>query len=70
MGLAKAVVELCEADGAAADELWPADIDPAVLAATEQRAYPLLGRLHHPGYRAPPPSPAAAPDPGRSQETA
>ncbi|GAA5004904.1 FUSC family protein [Streptomyces siamensis] len=44
--LAMAVVELREADDAAAGELWPAGIDPAELAATEQRAYSLLARLH------------------------
>ncbi|MGW2692718.1 FUSC family protein [Streptomyces sp. NPDC001296] len=43
--LAMAVVELCEADDAAAGELWPAGIDPALLVATEQRAYRLLARL-------------------------
>ncbi|WP_377272979.1 FUSC family protein [Peterkaempfera sp. SMS 1(5)a] len=45
--LAVAVVELHEADDAAAGELWQAEIDPAVLAATEQRAYVLLDRLLH-----------------------
>ncbi|MEV6022248.1 FUSC family protein [Streptomyces sp. NPDC052036] len=44
--LAIAVVELCEADDAAAGELWPAGIDPALLVATEQRAYRLLAQLH------------------------
>ncbi|MYR43817.1 FUSC family protein [Streptomyces sp. SID5910] len=44
--LALAVVELREADDAASGELWPAGIDPALLAATEQRAYHLLARLH------------------------
>lgn len=39
------VVELREADDAAAGELWPAEIDPAELAAAEQRAYLLLERL-------------------------
>ena len=43
--LAAAVVELRDADDAAAGELWPAGIDPAVLAAAEQRAYLLLHRL-------------------------
>ena len=43
--LAAAVVELREADDAAAGELWPAEIDPAELAAAEQRAYQLLERL-------------------------
>ncbi|MFB7470690.1 FUSC family protein [Kitasatospora sp. NPDC056184] len=43
--LAAAVVELHEAADAAAGELWEADLDPAVLAAAEQRAYLLLGRL-------------------------
>ncbi|MGW1842217.1 FUSC family protein [Streptomyces sp. NPDC001966] len=43
--LAAAVVELREADDAAAGELWPAEIDPAELAATEQRAYLLLERF-------------------------
>ncbi|MGW1002743.1 FUSC family protein [Streptomyces sp. NPDC002520] len=45
--LAVAVVELREADDAAAGELWPAGIDPAALAAAEQRAYLLLGQLLH-----------------------
>lgn len=43
--LAEAVVELREADDAAAGELWPAGIDPAELAAAEQRGYRLLERL-------------------------
>ncbi|MFJ1796317.1 FUSC family protein [Kitasatospora griseola] len=43
--LAAAVVELREADDAAAGELWPAEIDPTELAAAEQRAYQLLERL-------------------------
>ncbi|MFI7005013.1 FUSC family protein [Streptomyces sp. NPDC050145] len=46
--LALAVVELREADDTAAGELWPAGIDPTELAATEGRAYALLGRLRHP----------------------
>ncbi|WP_307623840.1 FUSC family protein [Streptomyces sp. V3I7] len=45
--LAVTVVELREADDAAAGELWPAGIDPAALASAEQRAYLLLERLHH-----------------------
>ncbi|MEU6367991.1 FUSC family protein [Streptomyces sp. NPDC046931] len=45
--LAMAVVELREADDAAAGELWSAEIDPAGLAAAEQGAYLLLERLHH-----------------------
>ncbi|SEE02940.1 Uncharacterized membrane protein YccC [Streptomyces misionensis] len=45
MRLAAAVVELREADDAAAGELWPAEIDPTELAAVEQRAYQLLDRL-------------------------
>lgn len=45
--LALAVVELRAADDDAAGELWPAGIDPAELAAAEQRAYRLLERLHH-----------------------
>ncbi|MFF7130138.1 FUSC family protein [Streptomyces sp. NPDC008240] len=45
--LAVAVVELRDADDAAAGELWPAGIDPAELAAAEKRAYVLLERLHH-----------------------
>ncbi|SOD91266.1 MULTISPECIES: FUSC family protein [unclassified Streptomyces] len=45
--LAVAVVELRDADDAAAGELWPAGIDPAELAAAEKRAYVLLDRLHH-----------------------
>ncbi|MFF3873998.1 FUSC family protein [Streptomyces sp. NPDC001978] len=44
--LALAVVELREADDAAAGELWPAGIDPPLLAATEERAYLLLARFH------------------------
>ncbi|MEU3660658.1 FUSC family protein [Streptomyces sp. NPDC032940] len=48
--LALAVVELREADDAASGELWPAGIDPAVLATTEQRAYRLLARLHGPRW--------------------
>ncbi|WP_328947017.1 FUSC family protein [Streptomyces sp. NBC_00250] len=43
--LAAAVVELREADDAAAGELWPAEIDPTELAAAERRAYALLDRL-------------------------
>ncbi|MEU9856191.1 FUSC family protein [Streptomyces sp. NPDC047974] len=43
--LAAAVVELREADDAAAGELWSAEIDPAELAAAEQRAYGLLERF-------------------------
>lgn len=43
--LAAAVVELREADDAAAGELWPAEIDPTELATAEQRAYLLLERL-------------------------
>ncbi|MER5892476.1 FUSC family protein [Streptomyces sp. NPDC001876] len=46
--LAAAVVELREADDAAAGELWPAEIDPTELAAAEQRAYLLLERLVRP----------------------
>jgi uncharacterized membrane protein YccC len=47
--LAAAVVELREADDAAAGELLQAGVDPAVLAAEEQRAYLLLDRLLHGG---------------------
>ncbi|GHG18251.1 FUSC family protein [Streptomyces zaomyceticus] len=47
--LAAAVVELREADDAAAGELWPAEIDPTELAAAERRAYLLLERLAHQG---------------------
>ncbi|MFG2115694.1 FUSC family protein [Streptomyces sp. NPDC048718] len=43
--LAAAVVELREADDAAAGELWPAEVDPTALAAAEQRAHRLLDRL-------------------------
>ncbi|MFD7292971.1 FUSC family protein [Streptomyces sp. NPDC059897] len=43
--LAEAVVELREADDAAAGELWPAELDPTELAAAEQRAHRLLRRL-------------------------
>lgn len=43
--LAAAVVELREADDAAAGELWQAEIDPTELAAAEQRAYLLLERF-------------------------
>ncbi|MFI8997316.1 FUSC family protein [Streptomyces sp. NPDC053542] len=49
--LAAAVVELREADDAAAGELWPAGIDPAELAAAEQRAYLLLELLLRPRAR-------------------
>lgn len=51
MRLAVAAVELREADDAAAGELLPAGIDPSELAAAEQRAYGLLGRLDHDGHR-------------------
>ncbi|MFM9372940.1 FUSC family protein [Streptomyces sp. Da 82-17] len=44
--LVAAVVELREADDAAAGELWPAGVDPTELAAAEQHAYALLERLH------------------------
>ncbi|MFI7347447.1 FUSC family protein [Streptomyces sp. NPDC049936] len=44
--LATAVVELREADDAAAGELWPAGLDPAEVAAAEENAYDLLGKLH------------------------
>ncbi|WP_241003094.1 FUSC family protein [Streptomyces sp. CB01881] len=43
--LAAAVVELREADDAAAGDLWPAEVDPTELAAAEQRAYLLLERF-------------------------
>ncbi|MEU9481395.1 FUSC family protein [Streptomyces sp. NPDC048191] len=43
--LAGALVELREADDAAAGELWLAGIDPAELAAAEQRGYSALERL-------------------------
>ncbi|MEU6578996.1 FUSC family protein [Streptomyces sp. NPDC046805] len=43
--LAAAVVELREADDAAAGEVWQSEIDPAELAAAEQRAYLLLERF-------------------------
>ncbi|MFF3843178.1 FUSC family protein [Streptomyces sp. NPDC001930] len=43
--LAAAVVELREADDAAAGELWPAEIDPTELAVAEHRGYLLLERL-------------------------
>ncbi|WP_425269937.1 FUSC family protein [Kitasatospora cineracea] len=49
--LAQAVVELREADDAAAGELWETGVDPAELAAAEERAYLLLGRLHGSGHR-------------------
>ncbi|MEU6114513.1 hypothetical protein ABZ840_08270 [Streptomyces sp. NPDC047117] len=42
---AAAVVELREADNAAAGELWRAGVDPTELATAEQRAYVLLERL-------------------------
>ncbi|MCU7820792.1 hypothetical protein KSNIM_03740, partial [Kitasatospora sp. DSM 101779] len=45
--LAAAVVELRKADDAAAGDLWPAGIGPAVPAAAEQRGYVLSGRLAH-----------------------
>ncbi|MFB7655976.1 MULTISPECIES: FUSC family protein [unclassified Streptomyces] len=44
--LATAVVELREADDAAAGELWPAGLDPAEVAAAEENAYDLLEKLH------------------------
>ncbi|MFF9481968.1 FUSC family protein [Streptomyces sp. NPDC014733] len=43
--LAVAVVELREADDAAAGEVWRAEIDPAELAAAEARAHRLLERF-------------------------
>ncbi|GAA3170368.1 MULTISPECIES: FUSC family protein [Streptomyces] len=43
--LAVAVVELREADDAAAGEVWRAEIDPAELAAAEDRAHLLLERF-------------------------
>ncbi|MGA5214814.1 FUSC family protein [Streptomyces cinereoruber] len=43
--LATAVVELREADDAAAGELWPAELDPVELAAAERRAHLVLERL-------------------------
>ncbi|WP_282206724.1 hypothetical protein [Kitasatospora fiedleri] len=43
---AATVVELREADDAAAGELREAGVDPAVPTAAEERAYLLLGRLH------------------------
>ncbi|MFC8624118.1 FUSC family protein [Streptomyces anulatus] len=46
--LAAAVVELRDADDAAAGELWPAEIDPTELAAAERRAHLLLERLARP----------------------
>ncbi|NLU70364.1 FUSC family protein [Streptomyces sp. HNM0574] len=46
--LAAALVDLREADDAAAGELWSAGIDPAELAAVERRAYDLLHRLAGP----------------------
>lgn len=46
--LAAAVVELREADDAAAGELWPAEIDPTELVAAERRAYLLLERFARP----------------------
>ncbi|WP_373676157.1 FUSC family protein [Streptomyces sp. wa1063] len=46
--LAAAVVELREADDAAAGELWPAEIDPTELAAAERRAHLLLELLARP----------------------
>ncbi|MFB7588610.1 FUSC family protein [Streptomyces sp. NPDC056169] len=49
--LAAAVVELREADDAAAGELWPAEMDPTEPAAAEQRAYRLLERLVRPPGR-------------------
>ncbi|WP_370112021.1 FUSC family protein [Streptacidiphilus sp. MAP12-33] len=45
--LAAAVVELREADDAAAGELLQAGVDPAVLATEEQRGYVLLDRMLH-----------------------
>jgi uncharacterized membrane protein YccC len=45
--LMQAVVELRDADDAAAGELLSAEIDPVELAAAEQRGYLLLDRLLH-----------------------
>lgn len=45
--LMESVVELREANNAAAGELWSAEIDPAELAAAEERGYLLLEQLLH-----------------------
>ncbi|MFF2774192.1 FUSC family protein [Streptomyces sp. NPDC058052] len=64
--LAAAVVELREAEEAAAGELWPAGTDPAELARAERRAYRLLGLLAAVGPEARP-SRAAVPAEGEPE---
>ncbi|MFE5793435.1 FUSC family protein [Streptomyces sp. NPDC056503] len=62
--LAAAVVELREAEAAAAGELWPAGTAPAELARAERRAYRLLGLLASAGREAgTPPGPGPVPIP-------
>ncbi|MER8035085.1 FUSC family protein [Streptomyces hydrogenans] len=61
--LAVAVVELREAEDAAAGELWPAGTDPADLARAERRAYRLLGLLASAGREGARTAPGTGPGP-------
>ncbi|MGW4996202.1 FUSC family protein [Streptomyces hydrogenans] len=61
--LAAAVVELREAEDAAAGELWPAGTDPADLARAERRAYRLLGLLASSGRECARTAPGTGPGP-------
>ncbi|MET8971472.1 FUSC family protein [Streptomyces hydrogenans] len=61
--LAAAVVELREAEDAAAGELWPAGTDPADLARAERRAYRLLGLLASAGRECARTAPGTGPGP-------
>jgi len=61
--LAAAVVELREAEDAAAGELWPAGTDPADLARAERRAYRLLGLLAAAGREGAHTAPGTGPGP-------
>ncbi|MFJ8129072.1 FUSC family protein [Streptomyces hydrogenans] len=61
--LAAAVVELREAEDAAAGELRPAGTDPADLARAERRAYRLLGLLAAAGREGTRTAPGAGPGP-------
>ncbi|MEV6355227.1 FUSC family protein [Streptomyces hydrogenans] len=61
--LAAAVVELREAEDAAAGELWPAGTDPADLARAERRAYRLLGLLASSGRERARTAPGTGPGP-------
>ena len=62
-GLAAAVVELREAEDAAAGELRPAGTDPADLARAERRAYRLLGLLAAAGREGARTAPGTGPGP-------